>query len=71
VATVGPPRPRSSHPALGSGDPALDAAIASHATIGRLSDLLWQRVPPTRAEIDRIADFCVRGVTVRQARSVT
>jgi AcrR family transcriptional regulator len=49
--------------ALGSDDPELDAALAAHATLGMLSDYLWQQVEPTRAEVDRITEFCLRAVT--------
>lgn len=46
--------------ALGSTDPGLDASLAAHATLGTLSDHLWQRAQPTRAEVDAIAGFCLR-----------
>jgi AcrR family transcriptional regulator len=49
--------------ALGSEAPELDAALAAHATLGTLSDLLWRRAEPTRADVDRVAGFCVRAVT--------
>ena len=49
--------------ALGSDAPELDAALAAHATFGVLSDCLWQREQPTPAEVDRVSDFCLRGVT--------
>jgi AcrR family transcriptional regulator len=49
--------------ALGSEAPELDAALAAHATLGTLSDLLWRRVEPTRADVDRVAGFCVSAVT--------
>jgi AcrR family transcriptional regulator len=42
---------------LGSSDPDADAALASHATIGMLSDFLWQRLRPTRAHVDHVARF--------------
>jgi AcrR family transcriptional regulator len=45
--------------ALGSADPELDASLAAHATLGTLSDHLWQGTPPTPADVDRIADFCL------------
>jgi AcrR family transcriptional regulator len=48
--------------ALGSGAPALDAALATHATMGRLTDYLWRQVRPSRSEIDRVAAFCLHGV---------
>jgi AcrR family transcriptional regulator len=49
--------------ALGSDTPALDAALAAHATLGMLSDCLWRRTEPTRAEIDRVIAFCLGAVT--------
>jgi AcrR family transcriptional regulator len=50
---------------LGSADPELDAALAAHATFGKLSDYLWQGTQPTAAEIDHIVDFCLAVVTPR------
>ena len=47
---------------LGSRDPDLDASLAAHAVVGRLSDLLWERAQPTRAEIDHLVSFCVAAV---------
>ena len=49
--------------ALGSDAPELDATLAAHATLGTLSDLLWRRAEPTRADIDRVTNFCVRAVS--------
>ena len=49
--------------ALGSDSPELDAALAAHATLGMLSDCLWRRTEPTRAEIDRVVAFCLGAVT--------
>ena len=46
--------------ALGSDDPAFDASLAAHSTVGRLSDLLWERRTPTRREAERITNFCLR-----------
>jgi AcrR family transcriptional regulator len=51
--------------ALGSSDPELDAALAAHATFGRLSDHLWLGTQPSTAEIDHIVDFCLAAVTPR------
>jgi AcrR family transcriptional regulator len=48
--------------AIGSNTPELDAALAAHATLGMLSDLLWRRVEPTRADTDRVTGFCLRAV---------
>ena len=49
--------------ALGSSAPELDATLAAHATLGKLSDHLWQRTRPTRAEIARITEFCLLACT--------
>jgi AcrR family transcriptional regulator len=49
--------------ALGSADPGLDAALVAHAVVGRLSDLLWQDVRPSRAEVDHLVAFSLRAVT--------
>lgn len=49
---------------LGSPDPELDASLAAHATVGKLSDFLWDRVRPTRAQIDHVTAFCLAAVTV-------
>ncbi len=48
--------------ALGSAAPELDAALAAHATLGMLSDSLWQHIVPSRGDVDRITEFCVRAV---------
>ena len=37
---------------LGSDDPDLDAELAAHAVVGRLTDLLWGRRSPSRAETE-------------------
>jgi AcrR family transcriptional regulator len=44
---------------LGSADSALDAALLTHAVVGRLSDHLWQRTTPTSAELARLVAFCL------------
>jgi AcrR family transcriptional regulator len=49
--------------ALGSHSPELDAALAAHAALGLLSDCVWRQEEPTRAEIDRVATFCLGAVT--------
>lgn len=48
---------------LGSEDPALDASLAAHATLGRLSDHLWKRTTPSRHEVERVTAFCLRAGT--------
>jgi AcrR family transcriptional regulator len=47
---------------LGSADPALDASLIANAVVGQLSDYLWGRVRPGRAEIDHVAGFCLASV---------
>jgi AcrR family transcriptional regulator len=47
---------------LGSAAPELDAALAAHAALGRLSDHLWERRPATPAEVDGITRFCLAAV---------
>ena len=47
---------------LGSSDPDLDASLAAHATVGKLSEHLWQRTRPRRHEIAHIVDFCLAAV---------
>jgi AcrR family transcriptional regulator len=48
---------------LGSADPDLDASLAAHAVVGKISDYLWQRITPAPAEIDHITAFCLRAAT--------
>jgi AcrR family transcriptional regulator len=55
--------------ALGSSAPDLDASLAAHATLGKLSDYLWQRAQPTSAEIARITEFCLSAITPRRANN--
>jgi AcrR family transcriptional regulator len=45
--------------ALGSSTPELDATLVAHAVLGMLSDHLWQRTQPGRAELERIVTFCI------------
>ncbi len=47
---------------LGSTEPEADAALAADATVGLLSDCLWRRVRPTRAQIDHVVTFCLRAI---------
>ncbi|RBM21987.1 TetR/AcrR family transcriptional regulator [Prauserella sp. PE36] len=46
--------------ALGSPDPAFDAALAAHATVGTLADHLWGRSVPAPSDVDRITACCLR-----------
>ena len=48
---------------LGSKDPALDADLAAHAVVGKMSACLWQHATPTQAEADQITSFCLNAVT--------
>lgn len=50
---------------LGSADPEMDASLIAHATLGKISDYLWLRVTPDRAETERIIGFCLRAVVPR------
>jgi len=57
--------------ALGSKNPDLDASLAAHAVVGQLSDCLWDRVRPSRAEIAHAVEVCLaiaRPGNTRQAR---
>lgn len=49
--------------ALGSPAPDFDATLVAHAVLGKLSDYLWSRTRPTRAETDRIVAFCLAVAT--------
>jgi AcrR family transcriptional regulator len=48
--------------ALGSDDPERDATLVAHATVGRLSDLLWARTRPTKADVTHTVRFCLAAV---------
>jgi AcrR family transcriptional regulator len=48
--------------AMGSRDPRTDATLVAHAAVGLLSDFLWQRARPTRAQIERVVEFCQAAV---------
>jgi AcrR family transcriptional regulator len=48
--------------ALGCPDPELQASLAAHATLGKVSDYLWQQTRPTRAEVDGITAFCLGSI---------
>jgi AcrR family transcriptional regulator len=51
---------------LGSADPAMDASLAAHATVGKMSEHLWQRSTPSAAEADQITAFCLRAAAPRR-----
>jgi AcrR family transcriptional regulator len=51
-----------SYAELGSADPPLHAALATHAVLGRVADHLWQGSQPTAQELDSIVEFCLRAV---------
>lgn len=54
---------------LGSAAPDLDAALAAHAVIGRLSDWLWARERPSPEQIGHVAGVCLAIATAgRMAR---
>ncbi len=44
---------------LGSTDPDLDASLAAHAVVGKLSDYLWPRTRPSAADTDHIVASCL------------
>jgi len=50
---------REPYASLGSTDPGLDASLAAHAVVGRLSDWLWAREQPSTEAIGHVADVCV------------
>jgi AcrR family transcriptional regulator len=50
---------------LGSADPAVDASLAAHATVGKMSEHLWRRSTPSPAEVERITEFCLRAIAPR------
>ncbi len=56
---------------LGSTSPDADAVLVAHAAIATLSDLLWERVRPTRATIDHFAEFCLAAVRSRPRSAST
>jgi AcrR family transcriptional regulator len=44
---------------LGSTDPELDASLAAHAVLGKLSEHLQRAEPPTPQDVDRTTRFCL------------
>jgi AcrR family transcriptional regulator len=51
--------------ALGSSAPQLDASLAAHATLGKVSDHLWARTRPEPDEIEHITRFCIEAAKSR------
>jgi AcrR family transcriptional regulator len=51
---------RAPFAAVGCEHPDIDAALAAHAVVGRLAELLWRRVEPTAGDVERVTDFCLR-----------
>ncbi len=49
--------------ALGSRAPELDASLAAHATLGKVSDHLWARTRPGPDEIEHIQRFCIEATS--------
>ncbi|HVA07616.1 MAG TPA: TetR/AcrR family transcriptional regulator [Acidimicrobiales bacterium] len=47
---------------LGSADPEFDAVLAAHATLGKLSDSLWQGTQPMPSEVAAVVAFCLAAV---------
>ncbi|WP_063001960.1 TetR/AcrR family transcriptional regulator [Nocardia mikamii] len=45
---------------LGCEQPDVDAALAAHAVVGRLAELLWRRAEPTAADVRCVTEFCLR-----------
>jgi AcrR family transcriptional regulator len=55
--------------ALGSPAPDMDASLATHATLGKVSDYLWAGERPSREEIEHITRFCITAATPRPTKS--
>jgi AcrR family transcriptional regulator len=45
---------------LGREHPSLDASLAGHAVVGRLSDHLWAGTRPSPEETEHLVEFCLR-----------
>ena len=45
---------------LGCAHPDADAALAAHAVVGHLAELLWRQREPTVADIEQVTAFCLR-----------
>jgi AcrR family transcriptional regulator len=52
--------------ALGSADPAMDASLVAHATLGEVSEYLWAGRAASRPEIEQIVGFSL-AVAMREA----
>lgn len=50
---------------LGCADPETIASLVAHAMLGTVSDYLWAGRRPTRAETERLTEFCVDAATPR------
>ena len=48
--------------ALGSGEPGRDAAVVTHAAMGRMREFLWRSETPTRSDIAHLVRFCTAAV---------
>ena len=55
--------------ALGSDDPDFAASFVAHAVLGSLSDHLWDRTKPNRAELDRLVELCLAVARTERPRT--
>jgi AcrR family transcriptional regulator len=53
---------------LGSTEPALDAALVTHAVLGRVADHLWQQTEPSGAEVEHLVEFALRSIAGQRRR---
>lgn len=53
---------------LGSELPALDASLIAHAVVGVMSEHLWARTRPSRADLEHIVEFSVSALARRPPR---
>jgi AcrR family transcriptional regulator len=54
---------------LGSADADLDASLVAHAVVGQLSEYLWDRVRPSRADIAHVVDVCMAVAAAGRGRA--